>query len=144
MTPVTPIRIVVRVLLVVAVCAFARNVYSAEGDSEELGETLYVTHGCYTCHGYNGTGRRPLANATSGVIQNDSIFLAYLRARADIKPILPFQGMPHYAEAALPNDDALAILDYLRTLVDQAPEVKEAPALRAILESVPSDGGTGP
>ena len=34
----------------------------------ENGAAVYYDHGCYSCHGYNGTGRTPLANNVSGIL----------------------------------------------------------------------------
>ncbi len=111
---------------------------AAHADASDApdGERLYLRHGCYTCHGYNGTGRRPLANSVSGITADDAVFLAYLRARRDVKPMLPNQGMPYYSAAALPDDDALAILEYLRSLVDEPPPVESAPALRSTRDAL--------
>ena len=41
-------------------------------DSSE-GEKLYLSHGCYSCHGYNGTGRYPLANDISGIMTSEEL-----------------------------------------------------------------------
>ena len=123
-------------LVLVSGAALSALALADGGDAAE-GERLYLEHGCYTCHGYNGTGRRPLANNVSGITADATVFLTYLRARRDVKPMLPKQGMPYYSASSLPDDDALAILDYLRSLVDEPPAVESAPALRRARDSLP-------
>jgi cytochrome c len=95
---------------------------------------LYYDYGCYGCHGFSGIGRKNLANGVSGILFNETVFLAYLRARADQNPLFPTQSMPNYAEASLPDKDALDIYAYIRTFKDDAPEVDEIPVLKAILQ----------
>lgn len=107
---------------------------TASGDPEH-GKTLYYEHGCYACHGYQGIGRRNLANGVSGVLASEQVFLTYLRARADLNPMLPVQTMPNYPATSLPDDDALDIYAYVTTFRDDPPEVDDIPALKAILEA---------
>ena len=122
------------------VAAQSLGVCAAESDATvKRGEALYQAHGCYACHGYNGTGKRQLTEGTSGIITNDDVFLIYLRARADVKPSLPKQYMPHYPASSLPDEDALAILSYIRTFDDDPPSIDDAKALRGILQSAKDD-----
>jgi cytochrome c len=119
-------------LALLAAAAAAQQ--AASGDAEH-GKTLYYEHGCYACHGYQGIGRRNLVNGVSGVLASEQVFLTYLRARADLNPMLPVQTMPNYPATSLPDDDALDIYAYVTTFRDDPPEVDDIPALKAILEA---------
>jgi len=103
------------------------------GDAEN-GTQLYNDYGCFGCHGYNGIGRQNLANDVSGIMFNETVFLSYLRARADQNPLFPTQSMPNYTETSLSDDDAKDIYAYIRTFKDEPPEVEDIPALKAILD----------
>jgi len=122
--------------LVIACCTLlmAGTLARADGDAEK-GKQLYYDYACYACHGYGGIGRKNLANDTSGILSSEALFIRFLRARADMNPEFPTQSMPHYAESSLPDDTALDIYAYIKTLRDDPPEVDEIPAMRAILES---------
>lgn len=103
------------------------------GDAEK-GTQLYYDYGCYGCHGYSGIGRKNLANDVSGIMFNETVFLTYLRARADQNPLFPTQSMPNYAEVSLSDEDAKDIYAYIRTFKDEPPGVEDIPALKGILE----------
>lgn len=118
--------------------ACSLSIQADEKNGLDYGKAMYQAHGCYTCHGYNGTGKRPLNATISGIVQNDTVFLTYLRARKDVKPSLPRQDMPHYPATSLPDKDALAILAYIKTFGDQPPTVQDAEALKAIWEGLDS------
>lgn len=105
----------------------------ATGDVEK-GKQLYYDYGCYACHGYSGIGRKNLANDVSGVMFDETVFLTYLRARADQNPVFPNSGMPNYAEESLSDEDAKDIYAYIRTFRDEPPDVEDIPALKGILE----------
>ena len=100
--------------------------------SLQKGKGLFRAHGCYSCHGYNGVGKRQLSPKTSGIVSNDEVFLAYLRARADVKPALPKQWMPHYPKSTLSDEDALEILTYIRSFDDNPPTIAESKTLSSI------------
>ena len=100
----------------------------------ERGKKLYYDHGCYACHGYNGIGRHNIANNASGIMVNEQVFIIYLRARANQNPQFPTQTMPNYSEASLSDEAARDIYAYIKTLVDDPPDVDNIPALKAILE----------
>jgi cytochrome c len=104
------------------------------GDAEK-GKQSYYDYGCYGCHGFNGIGRHNLANDVSGIMFNETLYLTFLRARADQNPLFPIQNMPNYAEDSLSDKDALDIYAYIRTFKDDPPEVEEIPALKAILDA---------
>ena len=103
------------------------------GDAEE-GKQSYYDYGCYGCHGYNGIGRQNLANDVSGIMFNETVFLTYLRARADMNPLFPTQSMPNYSAEGLSDENAKNIYAYIRTFKDDPPEVDDIPALKGILE----------
>lgn len=107
----------------------------ATGADPDRGEELYLAHGCYACHGYDGTGRTPLADGVSGVTVDPTAFVTFLRLRADENPTLPSNGMPSYAATTLPDEDALDIRAYILTLEDDPPAIDDIPAFRAILDS---------
>jgi cytochrome c len=109
------------------------------GDAEK-GATLYYDYGCYGCHGFNGIGRKNIANNASGILFNETIFLTYLRARADQNPVFPTQTMPNYAVESLSDKDAIDIYAYIRTFKDDPPEVDDIPALKATLEAAENSG----
>lgn len=100
----------------------------------ESGRRLYYDHACYACHGYQGIGRRNLANDASGVMVNEQVFLAYLRGRADQNPLFPTQSMPNYPESSLPDDEALDIYAYIKRFADNPPAIEDIPVLREILD----------
>lgn len=100
------------------------------------GKQLYFDHGCYGCHGYNGeTGARDLVGTNSPMLASPETFIAYLRLRADYSSVLPSTGMPHYAESALSDSDALHIYRYVRTFELNAPDPASIPAFKAIVDS---------
>ena len=119
--------------LVIAILFTTTEISQASGDPDR-GKQLYYDHSCYACHGYNGIGRRSLANNVSGLMINEEIFIIYLRARADQNPQFPTQTMPNYDESSLPDSEARDIYAYIRTLIDQPPAVAEIPALQGILD----------
>lgn len=103
------------------------------GDAEG-GKQLYHDYGCFGCHGFSGIGRQNLANDVSGIMFNETVFLTYLRARADMNPLFPTQSMPNYSADSLSDDDAKDIYAYIRTFKDDPPELEDIPALQGILE----------
>ncbi len=112
---------------IIAALAIASSSGFAQADTSSIsdGEALYLAHGCYSCHGYNGTGRTPLADGVSGITSDEELFLRYLRLRADQNPDAPSNSMPSYSEYVLPDDDARAIYAYVRQLTDEPPAVED-------------------
>jgi mono/diheme cytochrome c family protein len=100
------------------------------------GKSLYYSYGCYACHGYNGeTGARPFVGRW-GNLATEQGFLAFLRGRANVAPLVPSTSMPNFSEASLPDKQAKDIYAYIRTFKSTAPaEAKDASALSAILEA---------
>ncbi len=107
---------------------------TAIGDAN-VGAQLYYDHGCYACHGYSGYGRVDLNNTGSPWLVNEEIFRAFLRARANVAPVLPSTGMPNYPANALSDEGVSDIFAYIRSLPDNQPDSADIPTLRSILES---------
>jgi len=107
---------------------------SAAGNAD-TGAQLYFDHGCYACHGYSGFGRVDLNNTGSPWLTNEQVFRAFLRARADVAPILPATDMPNYPENALNDEMVRDIFAYIRAMPDSQPASADIPTLRTILEA---------
>jgi len=112
---------------------------SYAGDTDK-GAAVYYDHGCYSCHGYNGTGRTPLANNVSGIMVNEEVFIRFLRQRADRNPILPDNSMPNFGVDALSDEQAKDVYAYIKTLTDDPPEIEEIPTFVKILEAAKAEG----
>ena len=98
------------------------------------GKQLYLRHGCYGCHGFNGeTGVRRLVG--SPILVQPETFIAYLRLRADQQPLVPSTRMPSFPASSLSDADALDIYAYVRSFVLHAPDPKGIAAFQAILDS---------
>ena len=108
------------------------------GDTEK-GKQLYFGHGCYGCHGYQGIGRKNLANDVSGIMFSEEVFLNYLRARADLNPMLPVQDMPNYPATSLSDEQAKDIYAYIRTFKDEPPALQDIEVLQLILDAVEAE-----
>ncbi len=106
----------------------------ASGDPEK-GVELFYDFACYSCHGYNATMRVPLVGVTSGMMSSETLFLSYLRLRADQNPINPKNSMPNYAVSTLSDEQALDIYAYINALVDDLPEVADNPVMQEMLEA---------
>lgn len=103
-------------------------------DSSE-GEKLYLSHGCYSCHGYNGTGRYPLANDISGIMTSEELFTMFLRLRADLNPVSPSNSMPNYSKNVIDDLEAKQIYAYIKTFKDSPPQLEEIPIFKEILDN---------
>lgn len=105
-----------------------------------VGAQLYYDHGCYGCHGFSGYGREDLNNTDSLFLLSEEVFRAFLRARADVAPLLPSTSMPNYPANAL--DDAMVsdIYAYVRSMPANMPETASIPTLQAILKAAEERG----
>ena len=103
-------------------------------DSSE-GEKLYLSHGCYSCHGYNGTGRYPLANDISGIMSSEELFTMFLRLRADLNPVSPSNSMPNYSKNVIDDSEAKQIYAYIKTFKDSPPQLEEIPIFKEMLDN---------
>jgi len=128
-----------RSTIVSFVLLFGMASHSHAGDADK-GAAVYYEQGCYSCHGYNGTGRTPLANNVSGMMVNEDVFLRFLRQRADRNPILPDNSMPNFAVEALSDEQARNVYAYIKTLTDNPPEVGDIPTFVKIIEAAKAQG----
>lgn len=117
----------------IALAAASIAIGQSAGDTER-GKQAYYDYACYGCHGYDGIGRRNIANQASGVLVSEDVFLIYLRARGDQNPEFSTQTMPHYPASSLSDEDARDIYAYILTFVDEPPAVEDIPALQGILD----------
>jgi mono/diheme cytochrome c family protein len=98
------------------------------------GQQLYFRHGCYGCHGFNGeTGAQRLTG--SPILEKPETFIAYLRLRADLRPLLPSTSMPSFPASTLSDADALELYAYVRSFVLHAPDPQGIEAFQKILQS---------
>jgi mono/diheme cytochrome c family protein len=103
------------------------------------GKGLYYAYGCYACHGYNGeTGARPFVGRW-GNLATEQGFITFLRGRANVAPVPPSTSMPNFGEGSLSDRQAKDIYAYIRTFKSSAPELKDAPALNAIVAAAKQD-----
>jgi len=99
------------------------------------GKSLYYAYACYACHGYNGeTGARAFVGRW-GNLSTEQVFIRFLRGRANVTPIVPSTSMPSFAEESLSDKQAKDIYAYIRTFKSTASDVKNIPALTAIIEA---------
>jgi hypothetical protein len=78
---------------------------------------------------------RRLVGTGSSILENSDAFVAFLRLRADAKPLLPSASMPSYPVTALSAADARNIYSYVRTFVLHAPDPKGIGTLQTIIDS---------
>ena len=117
-----------------AALAIGSLAFGQETADLERGKQAYYDYACYACHGFQGIGRRNIANRASGVLVSEEVFLIYLRARGDHNPAISEQTMPHYPASSLPDDVARDIYAYILTFEDNPPPVEDIPALQGILD----------
>jgi cytochrome c len=130
-----PIALLAAVSVLLLGTAGAQVAFGPVTGDAEKGKQFYYDYGCFGCHGFNGIGRHNLANDVSGIMSNETLYLTFLRARADLNPLFPTQNMPNYAQESLSDSDALDIYAYIRTFKDDPPAVEDIPALKAILDA---------
>lgn len=98
------------------------------------GEKLYLDQGCYSCHGYNGTGRTPLVGGASGIMTNEDLFVRFLRLRGEQDPLPPSNSMPSYSADVLPDEAARDIYAYISSLSDDPPAVEDIDVFVDLIE----------
>ena len=125
--------------LTAATLLFTATHASADGDPER-GEELYLAHGCYSCHGYDGIGRHQLANDASPYMADETIFTTYLRLRGESNPSLPSNAMPSYSTNVIDDDAASDLYAYIKTLVDEPPELQDIAVFTRILAGAEESG----
>ena len=107
-----------------------------EGESTiDRGKAIYYDHACYSCHGFNGTGRVPLANGVSAIAGNEQAFMVYLRARAELNPILPSTEMPNYDAQSLNDSQVKDLFAYISSLKEKLPDINDDPLMQQLLDS---------
>jgi mono/diheme cytochrome c family protein len=100
------------------------------------GKKLYEAYTCYACHGFTGeTGARKLLPGKSANLADESRFIAFLRARANLAPEQPSTSMPNYAASTLTDAQAKDLYSYIRTFKSNAPEVEDIPVFKQILSN---------
>jgi hypothetical protein len=70
-----------------------------------------------------------------GYLATEENFLRFLRARANVAPATPSTSMPNFPENSLNDRQAKDIYAYIRTFKSTSPDVKNIPALTAIIEA---------
>ncbi len=105
-----------------------------KGDAGK-GAKLYYLHGCYGCHGYAGYGRKDLNHTGSPLLSTEEVFRAFLRARADVAPLLPSTSMPNYPANALGDAQVRDLYAFVRSMPANVPSATRLPAMKAILDS---------
>jgi mono/diheme cytochrome c family protein len=133
-----PTKISIRRYLTYLMCALISM--TAHADDSEKGAAVFYEHGCYSCHGYEGLGRTPLVNNVSGVMANETVFITFLRQRAELNPTLPANSMPNYGVNALSDEQARDVYAYIKTLTDNPPKTQDIPTFVTILEAAKADG----
>ena len=130
-----------RVVRVVLLLFLVQQVHAQDGSGDaERGEQLFYSFACYSCHGYGGTGRTPLSSETSGILSSETLFLTYLRLRADQNPVNPNNSMPNYDASTLSDEQALDIYAYLVSLDDDPPAVADNPLMQEMLDAARARG----
>jgi mono/diheme cytochrome c family protein len=99
------------------------------------GKGLFFAYGCYACHGYNGeTGARAFVGRW-GHLANEQEFIVFLRGRANVAPENKSSSMPNFSDNTLSDKQAKDIYAHIRTFKSNAPELKDIPTLKAIVEA---------
>ena len=104
------VRHFVRLALAVVVAGAALGAAPAfaAGDAAK-GKTLFVQHGCWQCHGFNGQGS--VASSGGKVLAPDPLpweaFSSFVRSTN--------RAMPPFSEKILPNEDLADIYAYLQS-----------------------------
>lgn len=98
------------------------------------GKKLYYDYACYSCHGYNGeTGARAFVPNWPANLATERSFIAYLRGRANVAPVQPSTGMPHYPAESLSDAQARDIYAHIRSFKSNPPPVEKIPTMNQIL-----------
>ncbi len=128
-------RLLIASGVMLAGLASIANAAEPQGDPGR-GKQLYYAHGCYGCHGFNGeTGVRRLVGTGSALVQDQGTFIAFLRLRAEIAPMVPSASMLTFPRTTLSDAQARDIFAYVRTFVLNAPDPKDIPTLQRIIDS---------
>ena len=93
---------------------------AAPAGNADTGKKLYLSTGCWQCHGYDAQGGAAGARLSGRVLPLQG-FTAYIRK--------PANQMPPYTEKVLPNADVAHIHAYLQSL-PAPPPVASIPLLK--------------
>ncbi|OFW16405.1 MAG: hypothetical protein A3H29_14040 [Acidobacteria bacterium RIFCSPLOWO2_02_FULL_67_21] len=93
---------------------------AAPAGNADTGKKLFVSNGCWQCHGYEGQGGVAGARL-AGRLMPFAGFTAYVRR--------PVNQMPPYVEKVLPTADLARIYAYLQSR-PAAPPVASIPLLQ--------------
>ena len=96
----------------------------APAGNSQHGKTLYVTVGCYECHGYAGQGGRDGARISTIALTPQAL-IRYVRA--------PVGAMPAYTDKVISDQELTDIHAYLQTLPKAKP-AKDIPLLNDLLK----------
>ena len=114
----------------------AQNAAGTASGNPVTGKKLYESYSCYACHGFNGeTGARVLIPGRSPSLTQESTFIAFLRARANLAPTQPSTSMPNYSATTLSDAQARDIYAYIRGFKSSPAEVNDIPAFKQILSA---------
>jgi mono/diheme cytochrome c family protein len=111
---------VCRVSAAVFAAALVLSQMEARAGSADNGKTLFITYGCFQCHGTVGQG----GNAGPKLAPNPMPYGALVNFVRTTD-----RQMPPYREAVLPNDDLADIYAYLQS-VPASPDYKTIPLLK--------------
>jgi ubiquinol-cytochrome c reductase cytochrome c subunit len=111
----------------VALAAFAAGVLFGHGAavaaSAENGKKLFVQHGCWQCHGFEGQGS--VASSGGRVLTDTQLPLEALKAYVRA----PTGSMPPFREQILPDSDLDDIYAYLES-IPKPKSAKDIPLLQ--------------
>ncbi len=124
----TPVRLVALFLFVFAALLFGIPVARAQESSgapaagnAQNGKKLFMSDGCYECHGRLGQGAAQTGAARIGPPQlSFEGFQSYVRS--------PKNNMPPYTSKAIPDPDLADIYAYLKS-IPMPPKGKDIPLL---------------
>jgi mono/diheme cytochrome c family protein len=123
-----PLSLVVWCLLFLAALVFGLPGARAQQSSDaspagnaENGKKLFLSDGCYECHGREGQGA-----AQTGAARIGPPMLSYEGFQSYVRK--PTNRMPPYASKALPDQDLADIYAFLKT-IPMPPKGKDIPLL---------------
>jgi mono/diheme cytochrome c family protein len=90
-------------------------------EGPDKGKRLYVTHGCYECHGFQGQGSTAAGPRIAPAPIPRDAFVAYLRQ--------PSGEMPPYSERVISDAELADIRAFLAT-IPKGPNPSEVPLLK--------------
>ena len=92
-------------LAIVIACGTAAGTDDAAAADAKKGQQLFITYGCYACHGYNGQGANVGPKLAPDPMAADAM-AAYIRNASSTL-------MPPYAEKSVSNADVADMVAWL-------------------------------